>query len=110
MSNLLDDILRDQGLNYEDLNSVEKETYNKSNFSVQKLTVEDVKTYVANMKNSIALQLADTTFQNSADEEKNTLLKARLKNYILFEAFLLRPELAAEAFQKAIESSKKDNE
>ena len=94
--NILDRILEEQGLHYEDLNAVEKETYNRSNFNLQKLSVADVLTYVTDMKNSIALQLAGL----AEDDAKNVLLKARLMNYILLESFLMRPEKAEEALRK----------
>ena len=96
-ANILDKILEEQGLNYEDLNAMERETYNKANFSIQALTVADVKNYVASMKASIALQLAQTP---EDDTNKNILLKARLQNYVLLEAFLERPEKAEEAIRK----------
>lgn len=97
MENILDKILEEQGLNYEDLNQSEKDTYNKANFSIKKLTVGDIKAYVGEMKDSLALQLANSS---SEEDLKNIFLKARLKNYILMEAFLLRPEKAEEALKK----------
>ena len=101
--NVLDKILEDQGLNYEDLNSAERETYRKANFSLHKLTVADVKTYITNMKNSVALQLTETPLENT---EENVILKARLKNYILLESFLLTPEKAEEALKKQLEKKR----
>lgn len=93
----MDKILEEQGLNYEDLNATERETYNKGNFSTQQLAVSDIKTYVTAMKDSVALQLTNTLL---TDPETLHILQARLKNYILFEAFLLRPEKAEEAIRK----------
>jgi len=102
-SNALDRLLKAQGLNYEDLNPEEKLTYNKSSFNLQKLTVSDVKNYVSDMKNSIALQLTDTPEESVAVRH---ILSARLKNYILLEAFLVRPEKAEEALNRQLEMSK----
>jgi len=95
--NVIDKILEEQGLNYEDLNAQERETYTKANFSLQKLTVADVKDYVGNMKASIALQLAKTP---ESETNTNILLKARLMNYVVLEAFLVRPDKAEEALRK----------
>jgi len=109
MGNLLDKLLEKQGLNYENLNAEEKETYNKANFSIQKLTVEDVARYVTSMKNSIALQLvnlAELDEDSFAEAEHELFLKARLKNYILMEAFLLAPAKAEEALGKSFDSMK----
>jgi len=99
MENIYDKILKDQALGYEDLTTAEQETYNKSNFAPKTLSVGDVKNYVSYMKNSIALQLTNTSLD---DELKIVLLQARLKNYILLEMFLLAPEKAEEAFKKQV--------
>lgn len=104
MENLLDKVLEEQGLNYEDLSLAERETYNKANFSTQKLTLSDLKEHIRYMKDSIASQLADTP---ETDKRTNLYLKARLKNYILLEAFIVRPEKAAESYRKALENSTK---
>ena len=93
----MDKILEEQGLNYEDLNPAERDTYNKANFSLKKLSVSDIRKYVTTMKDSVALQLANNDKHGS---DADIILKARLKNYILFEAFLLRPEKAEEALRK----------
>lgn len=101
--NPLDKLLEENGLRYEDLNSEERNTYNQQYFSVQKLTVEDVKRYVIDMKNSIALQLTDSSILHPF---KDNTLKARLKNYILMEAFLTTPDKAEAALKKAVSNIK----
>ena len=104
MENLMDKILEERGLNYEDLNQAERDTYNRGNFSTKQITVSDIKNYVAYMKDSIALQLTDTP---TSDPDTLHVLQARLKNYIVLEDFLLRPEKAEEAFRKSLEAKGK---
>ena len=98
--NALDKILEEQGLQYEDLDAAERETYRKANFNLKILSIGDVKNYVSYMKDSVALLLADTPWE---EELKIVHLQARLKNYVLLEAFLTRPEKAEEAFRKQMD-------
>ena len=105
MENVYDKVLDDLNLNYEQLNPAEKETYNKANFATQKLSIGDVINYVDHMKNSVGLQLAQTSVD---DEIKVVLLQARLHNYILMEAFLRTPERAEKALLKQIEAKGKN--
>ena len=107
MENVYDKILKDQGLNYEDLSIAEREIYNKANFDSKKLSLGDIKNYLSYMKNSIALQLASTPEKEGTIDEE-LFLKARLKNYILLEAFLLLPEKAEEAFRKQVKMKGSD--
>lgn len=104
MENLKDKILEEYGLHYEDLNIEERETYNSSYFNLKTLSIEDIKNYISDMKNSIALQLTDI----KGDEfEKNIILKARLKNYLLLEAFLTAPDKAEKALRESLAKTKK---
>ena len=104
MENLKDKILEEYGLKYEDLNIEERETYQSSYFNVKTLTVGDVRDYVTNMKNAIALQLSDLS---GKDFEKNLILKARLKNYLLLETFLSAPDKAEKALREGLARIKK---
>lgn len=99
MENIMDRVLEEHGLNYEDLNPAERETYNKSNFQIKTINIGDIKNNISYMKNSIALQLCDTDGKDVNDK----LLKARLKNYILLQSFLLAPEKAQEALNKRLD-------
>lgn len=99
MENVYDKILKDQGLEYEDLNPAEREIYNKANFDTRSLSVGDIKNHIAYMKNSVAIQLCNTVEGDPA----NPVLKGRLKNYIVLETFLVSPEKAQEAFKKQVE-------
>jgi hypothetical protein len=50
------------------------------------------------MKNGVAEELADLP----SKDERNYVLKARLKNYILLEKVLNTPKQAREALEKAL--------
>jgi hypothetical protein len=102
MQNPLDKLLEKQGLKYEDLNYSERETYHSTNFNVDAINSGKLKEHVTEMKNSIAMQLTDV--DPIQEPHKDLQLKARLKNYIMLEAFLLAPEKA----QKAVEDSLKN--
>ena len=84
------DLLEKYGLKYEDLNVVERETYNSKLSEIQKsgMSVEKIKTYIHTMKESVELELTKVGHESKQD----IFLKARLRNYMLLEAFLNSPE------------------
>jgi len=96
----IDEILKKFGLKYEELKAEEKETLyswmealNKS-----KLTLETVKTYIASMRDAVEQELTKTGHNSKQD----LFLKARLRNYMLLEAFLSTPEKAKQALERAM--------
>jgi hypothetical protein len=107
----MDELLGKLGMKYDDLNQSEKETLSKWMESLQTnaLTTEKIKEGVQSMKFSVETELIDTPehilfiFPN----RKQILLKARLRNYMLLEAFLTSPERAKQAIEQAILSIKK---
>lgn len=100
-------LLEKFGLSYEDLNTVEKETYVAwlNDWENKKLDIADVRNYIVAMKNAVAMELADTPYN---DKDKGRILKARLKNYILLEAFLTAPEKARERLEATVKSLAKN--
>ena len=103
--NLYDKYLDELGIKYEDLNPVEKETFNQKAFDIKNFSITDVKQHVIDMKNAVALQLSDI-HDTEEDLEKDLILKARLKNYILLEAFLTSPDRAEKALKEALQNIK----
>lgn len=103
--NIGDRILKEQGLTYEDLNALERETYRQQVFNIKTLSLSDVIQNVIDMKNSIALQLCDIP-DDTLNRDKNSKLKARLKNYLLLEAFLTSPERAEKALRNNLKNVK----
>ena len=86
----MDDILKKYGLKYEDLNPTEKETLNTWVNTLQQaqLTTDKIKDYIHTMKEGVELELTKIGHENKQD----IYLKARLRNYMLLEAFLNSPE------------------
>jgi hypothetical protein len=84
----------------EDLNYAEKETYEQwmKNLEVRQMSLEDFREGITKMKNGVAEELADLP----SKDERNYVLKARLKNYILLEKVLNTPKQAREALEKAL--------
>jgi len=101
----MDDILKKYGLKYEDLNPTEKETLNTWVNTLQQaqLTTDKIKDYIHTMKEGVELELTKIGHENKQD----IYLKARLRNYILLEAFLLTPEKAQKMIDKSIGGIKK---
>lgn len=93
----MDKILERLGYKYEDLSSDEKETLNgwMETLSKNVLTLESVRTYISSMKDSVENELTQTTHNSKQD----LFLKARLRNYLLLEAYLLTPERAKKAIE-----------
>lgn len=96
----IDQLLEKAGLTYEELTSVERDTLNQWMESLQKskVSVSNVRSYIASMRDGVEIELTKTTHNSKQD----LLLKARLKNYMLLEAFLATPEKAKEALDRAI--------
>lgn len=103
---MLDEFLKQRGLKYEDLNALEKETYAKmaESLGASQITPEKLRDYISQMKYSVEEELSKEPekvwlfFRN----DKNILLKARLRNYLLLEAFLNSPERAKRMIESAI--------
>ena len=96
----MDEILEKLGLKYDDLNSMERETLHSWMEAINKnvLTVDTIKKYLAQMRDGVEQELIKT--ENGTKQD--IFLKARLRNYMLLEAFLASPERAKEAMAKAL--------
>jgi hypothetical protein len=99
---MLDEILQRVGLKYEDLRADERETLNSWMESLQQssLTTEKIKEYIKSMRDSVETELTTTEHNSTQD----LFLKARLRNYMLLEAFLSTPEKAKKALDRAVSS------
>ena len=105
----MDEILQRFGLKYDDLNVAEKETLNTMLSSLQQkqLTVERVKEYIHSMRDAVEDELENEPeftyiFIFRVPNRKEILLKARLRNYRLLEAFLYSPDKAKKAIESAV--------
>lgn len=101
---MIDQILEKYGLKYEDLNAVEKKTFNEMVKSVQQktLTIQDMKEYFATMRDSVADELAKAGHESKQD----LLLKGRMRNYLLTLDVLTAPEKAQKRIEQALEGLK----
>jgi hypothetical protein len=83
---------------FDELTTIEKETYFKLLEIAEsgKISLEDFKTNIPKMRESVEYVLA----VEDLAPKRDMFLKARLKNYILFEAFLNKPERAREMLEQ----------
>jgi hypothetical protein len=97
---MFDEILQRVGLKFEDLKKEERETLNTWVQSLQQnsLSMERVKDYIAAMRDAVEQELTETTHNTKQD----IFLKARLRNYLLLEAFLSTPAKAKQALDNAL--------
>jgi len=97
---IVDDLLSKVGLTYDELKPVEKETLNTWLQALQQseLNVGVIKQYLATMRDGVEQELTKTG--NTKDQD--IFLKARLRNYMLLEAFLSTPEKAKQQMEKAV--------
>ena len=96
----IDELLESIGIKYEDLNAVEKQTYQEwlGSMQVKEISINDIRIYIKTMRLAIDEELSK--FDNTP--AKDSHLKARLKNYILLEAFLESPERARHQLQQQV--------
>jgi len=96
----MEELLEKYGLKYEDLNISEKETLNSWLSALQQgqLTLEKLADYIATMRASVEQELTHYDLGSKQD----IFLKARLRNYMLLEAFLTTPAKAQAQLESAI--------
>lgn len=102
----IDTWLQDLGIrDYDELTSVEKETYHKMLEIAQssQISLEDYKLNVKTMRESVEAALATEKLNKLQD----LFLKARLKNYLLLETFFDRPERAKKLLETYKSRSRK---
>lgn len=106
MDNILETILKriNPNLTYEELSEGERDTLLSmaENLTKGQLSLEDYKNYVQRMKYAVETELA----KHDLDPKQDLFLKARLRNLMLLEVFLLAPEKAKAAVDAAINTMK----
>ncbi len=97
---MIDQLLERAGLKYEDLNVSEKQTLGEWTEVLQKgqLTLEKIKEYITSMREAVEQELTKSDVKSKQD----LFLKARLRNYLLLEAFLVSPERAKQQIENMI--------
>jgi len=93
-------ILERIGLKYEDLTPDERTTLNEwsEGLAKKEIGVSDIRTHISSMKESVEKDLTKTDLNSKQD----LFLKARLRNYMLLDAFLSTPEKAKKAIERQI--------
>lgn len=99
---MIEELLTKFGLKYEDLNTMERETMNTWMEALQKgqLSVERIKEYITSMRDAVEQELA----KSDVGTKQDIFLKARLRNYMLLDAFLTTPEKAKQQIENAVSS------
>lgn len=94
------DKIEETGIRIEDLNAAEKATYDLMLKAVtdSQLTPEKLKDYILSMRDAVENELVREILNTTQD----IFLKARLRNYMLLESFLLSPEKAKQALEASI--------
>jgi len=106
---MLDKLLEKYDLKYEDLNELERDTLNNWLEAIEKnvVTVQSIKEHIDSMKRSVETELAQEPEYKKilffkVRNDKNVLLKARIRNYLILEAFLTSPEKAKQQLESAL--------
>ena len=97
---MIDKLLEEAGVKYDTLSASELETLHTWEEALAKsqITVESVRKYIRTMRDAVEQELAVSDLNLKQD----IFLKARLRNYMLLEAYLSTPEKAKEALDRAI--------
>lgn len=98
--NIVDAWLEKKGLKYEELKPAEREVYNSmlETLAKSELTPAKLRDHITAMREAVELELTKTDHNSTQD----LFLKARLRNYILLEAFLSGPERAKKALENTL--------
>jgi hypothetical protein len=104
---MYDEILKPRGLKYQDLTPAEKETLNTwvDTLNKSKVTIEMARANVQAMREAVENELSEmkpSFFSWFFGWKRDYLLKARLRNYLLLEAFLSTHEKAKAAMERAM--------
>ena len=97
---VMEELLQRLNLKYEDLSEEEQKTLTSwmEDLNKNQMTVEKIKGYISSMRETVELEL--TKVENGSKQD--ILLKARLRNYMLFDAFLTSPEKAKAAIERSL--------
>ena len=116
--NVIDEILEKFGLTEKDLDTPgykgELQTLLNMQSSIQKgqVSVESTRQYLASMRDAVEKELIDEpefvrVFVFKVENRKQIYLKARLKNYMLLEAYLSSPERMKEMMENMVANIKR---
>ena len=108
---ILDQFLEKRGVKVEDLVGEELNVYTKmlETLESRPITIEDVKMSIRKAREEVSRELVETDEYEyvlwfRVVNRKHVGLKARLKNYLLLEAFMQSKEAAKKELEKYIQS------
>jgi len=115
---MIDEILEKFGLTYKDLDTEgyagELQTLLDMQANLQKgqVSIESTRTHLASMRDAVERELVDEPefvwrFIFRVPNRKQIYLKARLKNYMLLEAYLSSPERMKQMMEDMVGNIKK---
>lgn len=112
---IMNDILTRAGLKFEELRPDEQESLFQMMEIASKgqITIENAKSHIRSMREAVEKELTKypegkvikiwfLTIRLGKDRDKDLMLKARLRNYVMFEEFLSRPERAKEMLDRML--------
>lgn len=99
--NILDKFLEDRGLKYQDLNREEKDFYLNSQKQIEQKppTIHEQVEQLEDMLDNLLFELIEVRTKNN----KDTFLKARVKNLLIIKASLTNAERAKKQLQRLLE-------
>ena len=102
---MIDELLKKYGLKYEELTPDERTTFHTMLDAIEgkTLSIEKIKDFITSMKYAVEQEIVKV----GNDNKQDTFLKARLKNYMLLEAFLTSPEKAKKALEQSLQGFRK---
>ena len=102
---IIDELLKKYGLKYEELTVDERTTFHTMLDAIEgkSLSIEKIKDFIISMKYAVEQELV----KMGNESKQDIFLKARLKNYMLLEAFLTSPEKARKALELSLSGFKK---
>lgn len=108
--NAVDTILEKLNLKYEQLTKEERATYERMLADVRQnqLSIDKLRGYIRDMRSSVEMKLTEEAMKHPSfwtflfNFRNDLSLKARLRNYLLLEAFLDSPKKAEAALERAL--------
>ena len=107
---LLDQLLENLGVkNHDELEPDEQKVYDKwlKALQVQEISPESIRQHITRMREIVEQKLSEepeyiTVLFFKFRNDKNVFLKARLRNYLMLEAYLTSPQRAKEQLERMV--------
>lgn len=103
--NPFDKYLEEAGITYDELTPDEKQVYQSGVLNIKTLSIDDIISLFGQLKYFVEVELTDTP-DDDVNRDKNCKLKARLKNYLIFENFLIEPKRKEAELRKRLKDGK----